>query len=46
MQVYVIRANDLNEVDGALGLLNLDAPIKQNVAGKLVPVSVLQLPMP
>ncbi|KAF9678480.1 hypothetical protein SADUNF_Sadunf07G0039300 [Salix dunnii] len=34
-KVYVIRANDLTEVDGALGLLNLDAQIKQNIAGKL-----------
>ncbi|XP_034913011.1 B3 domain-containing protein Os01g0234100 isoform X2 [Populus alba] len=31
-KVYVIRANDLTEVDGALGLLNLDAQIKQNIA--------------
>ncbi|KAG5245675.1 hypothetical protein OIU77_019361 [Salix suchowensis] len=31
-KVYIIRANDLTEVDGALGLLNLDAQIKQNVA--------------
>ena len=42
MQVYVIRANDLTEVDGALGLLNLDAQIKQNIAGKLGNGSVLQ----
>jgi hypothetical protein len=42
MQVYVIRANDLTEVDGALGLLNLDAQIKQNIAGKLGYGSVLQ----
>jgi hypothetical protein len=42
MQVYIIRANDLTEVDGALCLLNLDAQIKQNVAGKFVNVSVLQ----
>ncbi|KAF3614827.1 putative cyclin-dependent kinase inhibitor 1-like isoform X1 [Capsicum annuum] len=27
-KVYVIRANDLKEVDGALSLLNLDAPAK------------------
>ncbi|XP_057481556.1 B3 domain-containing protein Os01g0234100-like isoform X3 [Actinidia eriantha] len=33
-KVYVVRANDLTEVDGALGLLNLDAHIKQNDAGK------------
>ncbi|XP_061973199.1 B3 domain-containing protein At3g19184-like isoform X3 [Populus nigra] len=42
LKVYIIRANDLTEVDGALCLLNLDAQIKQNVAGKLVNVSVLQ----
>ncbi|KAG5623967.1 hypothetical protein H5410_009185 [Solanum commersonii] len=30
--VYVIRANDLKEVDGALSLLNLDAPTKQSDA--------------
>ncbi|KAH8503392.1 hypothetical protein H0E87_014605 [Populus deltoides] len=41
-KVYVIRANDLTEVDGALGLLNLDAQIKQNIAGKLGYGSVLQ----
>ncbi|KAL3592114.1 hypothetical protein D5086_010754 [Populus alba] len=35
LKVYIIRANDLTEVDGALCLLNLDAQIKQNVAGKL-----------
>ncbi|XP_016462177.2 B3 domain-containing protein Os01g0234100 [Nicotiana tabacum] len=31
-KVYVIRANDLKEVDGALSLLNLDAPPKQSDA--------------
>ncbi|XP_004232039.1 B3 domain-containing protein Os01g0234100 [Solanum lycopersicum] len=31
-KVYVIRANDLKEVDGALSLLNLDAPAKQSDA--------------
>ncbi|CAL1380662.1 unnamed protein product [Linum trigynum] len=31
-KVYIIRSNDLAEVDGALGLLNLDAHIKQNGA--------------
>ncbi|KAJ8567245.1 hypothetical protein K7X08_019453 [Anisodus acutangulus] len=31
-KVYVIRANDLKEVDGALSLLNLDAPTKQSDA--------------
>ncbi|XP_057491774.1 B3 domain-containing protein Os01g0234100-like [Actinidia eriantha] len=33
-KVYVVRANDLTEVDGALGLLNLDAHIKQSDTGK------------
>uniref|UniRef100_A0A5B6YKD2 TF-B3 domain-containing protein n=1 Tax=Davidia involucrata TaxID=16924 RepID=A0A5B6YKD2_DAVIN len=32
LKVYVIRANDLAEVDGALSLLNLDAHTKQNDA--------------
>uniref|UniRef100_A0A5B6YK40 TF-B3 domain-containing protein n=1 Tax=Davidia involucrata TaxID=16924 RepID=A0A5B6YK40_DAVIN len=31
-KVYIIRANDLAEVDGASGLLNLDAHTKQNDA--------------
>lgn len=31
----MVRVNDLTEVDGALGLLNLDAHTKQNDAGKL-----------
>ncbi|KAL8473170.1 hypothetical protein ACS0TY_029454 [Phlomoides rotata] len=31
-KVYVIRANDLTEVDGALSLLILDSQIKQNEA--------------
>ncbi|XP_050206895.1 B3 domain-containing protein Os01g0234100-like isoform X2 [Mercurialis annua] len=31
-KVYIIRANDLAEVDGALGLLTLDPHIKQNDA--------------
>ncbi|MCD9644775.1 hypothetical protein HAX54_033209 [Datura stramonium] len=31
-KMYVIRANDLKEVDGALSLLNLDAPAKQSDA--------------
>ncbi|CAN0883739.1 B3 domain-containing protein Os01g0234100 [Linum grandiflorum] len=31
-KVYIIRAHDLAEVDGALGLLNLDAHIKPNDA--------------
>lgn len=31
-KVYVIRANDLKEVDGALSLLNLDVPTKQSDA--------------
>ncbi|XP_058006161.1 B3 domain-containing protein Os01g0234100 isoform X2 [Hevea brasiliensis] len=31
-KVYIIRANDLTEVDGALGLLTLDPQIKQNDA--------------
>nr|XP_043607284.1 B3 domain-containing protein Os01g0234100-like [Erigeron canadensis] len=29
-KVYIIRANDLNEVDGALGLLNLEARTPQS----------------
>lgn len=33
LQVYVIRANDLNEVDGALSLLNLETLTKQSDAG-------------
>ncbi|KAF4380787.1 hypothetical protein F8388_017141 [Cannabis sativa] len=33
-KVYVIRANDLTEVDGALGLLNLDCQSKQSDADK------------
>ncbi|CAN1324658.1 B3 domain-containing protein Os01g0234100 [Linum perenne] len=33
-KVYIIRAHDLAEVDGALGLLNLDAHTKPNDAGK------------
>ncbi|XP_048135981.1 B3 domain-containing protein Os01g0234100-like isoform X2 [Rhodamnia argentea] len=28
-KVYIIKAGDLSEVDGALGLLNLDAPTKK-----------------
>ncbi|CAN0864146.1 B3 domain-containing protein Os01g0234100 [Linum grandiflorum] len=31
-RVYIIRANDLAEVDGALCLLNLDAPTQRNNA--------------
>ncbi|KAL4355099.1 hypothetical protein GQ457_06G040390 [Hibiscus cannabinus] len=31
-KIYIIRANDLNELDGALGLLNLDAHTKQSDA--------------
>ncbi|XP_065873787.1 B3 domain-containing protein Os01g0234100-like isoform X1 [Euphorbia lathyris] len=31
-KVYIIRANNLTEVDGALGLLTLDPQIKQNDA--------------
>lgn len=34
--MYVIRANDLKEVDGALSLLNLDAPAKLSDAGQLI----------
>nr|XP_011464161.1 PREDICTED: B3 domain-containing protein Os01g0234100-like isoform X1 [Fragaria vesca subsp. vesca] len=33
-KVYVIRSNDFTEVDGALGLLNLDAQTKHNDADK------------
>ena len=32
LQVLVIRANDLTEVDGALSLLNLDTLAKQSDA--------------
>ncbi|XP_034691871.1 B3 domain-containing protein Os01g0234100-like isoform X1 [Vitis riparia] len=39
-KVYIIRANDLTEVDGALGLLELDTHTKSD-AGKLVAVSVI-----
>ncbi|KAJ0096294.1 hypothetical protein Patl1_28717 [Pistacia atlantica] len=39
LKVYIIRANDFSEVDGALGLLNLDAHTKQNDAGKLLDIS-------
>ncbi|ESR39110.1 B3 domain-containing protein [Citrus sinensis] len=35
LKVYIIRANDFTEVDGALGLLNLDAPSKQNDTAEL-----------
>ncbi|KAK3222322.1 hypothetical protein Dsin_009347 [Dipteronia sinensis] len=31
-KVYIIKANDLTELDGALGLLNLDSHTKQNGA--------------
>ncbi|KAM7263869.1 hypothetical protein ACFE04_001552 [Oxalis oulophora] len=31
-KVYIIRAHDLSELDGALGLLNLDAQVKQDDA--------------
>ncbi|GLU20005.1 hypothetical protein SLE2022_362230 [Rubroshorea leprosula] len=31
-KIYIIRANDLTALDGALGLLNLDACTKQNEA--------------
>lgn len=40
LQVYVIRSNDFTEVDGALGLLSLDAQTKHNDAGMFVNVSV------
>ncbi|CAL5369506.1 unnamed protein product [Camellia sinensis] len=33
-KVYIVRANDLTEVDGALSLLNLDSLTKQNDSGK------------
>uniref|UniRef100_A0A7N2R6U1 TF-B3 domain-containing protein n=2 Tax=Quercus lobata TaxID=97700 RepID=A0A7N2R6U1_QUELO len=33
-KVYIIRPNDFTEVDGALGLLTLDAQTKQNDADK------------
>ncbi|KAF8376773.1 hypothetical protein HHK36_031560 [Tetracentron sinense] len=33
-KVYIVRANGLDEVDGALCLLNLDACAKRNDAGK------------
>lgn len=37
--MYIIRANDLTEVDGALGLLNLDCQTKQSDAGKVIDAS-------
>ncbi|XVF15571.1 hypothetical protein REPUB_Repub09cG0165800 [Reevesia pubescens] len=42
-KVYIIRANELTELDGALGLLNLDAHAKQSDAGKLIDVFVWYL---
>ncbi|XP_027347376.1 B3 domain-containing protein Os01g0234100-like isoform X2 [Abrus precatorius] len=33
-KVYIIRANNLRELDGALSLLNLDSCTKQKVGGK------------
>ncbi|KAG5548536.1 hypothetical protein RHGRI_014029 [Rhododendron griersonianum] len=33
MKVYIVRANGLTEVDGALSLLNLDAHVKQDDTG-------------
>ncbi|KAK9039654.1 hypothetical protein V6N11_014850 [Hibiscus sabdariffa] len=42
-KIYIIRANDLNELDGALGLLNLDAHTKQSDAGKLIGIFVRSL---
>ncbi|GMI76880.1 hypothetical protein HRI_001357200 [Hibiscus trionum] len=38
-KIYIIRANDLNELDGALGLLNLDAHTKQSDAETGPPAS-------
>ncbi|KAL9461409.1 hypothetical protein AB3S75_004413 [Citrus x aurantiifolia] len=40
LKVYIIRANDFTEVDGALGLLNLDAPSKQNDTDNGEPIVV------
>jgi len=34
--VYVIRTNDLTDVDGALSLLNLEVLTKQSDAGKSI----------
>lgn len=34
LKVYIVRSHDMNEVDGALGLLILDSQTKQNDAGK------------
>lgn len=34
--MYVIRTNDLTDVDGALSLLNLEVLTKQNDAGKSI----------
>ncbi|XWS33630.1 hypothetical protein CRYUN_Cryun22dG0099300 [Craigia yunnanensis] len=42
-KVYIIRANDLTELDGALGLLNLDAHTKQSDSGRLIDVYVWYL---
>lgn len=39
--MYIIRANDLTEVDGALSLLNLDAHPKQIEAGFCILISLL-----
>lgn len=36
LKVYIIRANDLTEVDGALGLLNLDSYTKHNDSGNFL----------
>lgn len=42
LKVYIIRANDLTEVDGALSLLNLDAHKKQNDTGNEQRATILR----
>ncbi|KAM1048102.1 hypothetical protein ACFX1X_027611 [Malus domestica] len=39
-KVYIIRSNGMAEVDGALGLLNLDNNTKQKDSGKFINLSV------
>ncbi|XP_062102044.1 B3 domain-containing protein Os01g0234100-like isoform X2 [Humulus lupulus] len=41
-KVYVIRANDLTEVDGALGLLNLDCQSKQSDADNYAELGAIE----
>ncbi|WCJ31117.1 B3 domain-containing protein Os01g0234100 [Euphorbia peplus] len=41
-KVYVIRANNLREVDGALGLLTLDPQVKQNGAEDAAEINLIR----